>query len=365
MRSGRVELGRAREQMAEATAHLEHARSTAALLGAAFEIVPLGVVIYDQDGMEVFRNRAAAALVDARHGDALAAHLLATLVEEARERGPRSRTIELAGPPARVMEVRVQVLPAVGPVAGSAAGSDATVATIQDVSERHQLDAVRRDFVANVSHELRTPVGALGALAEALGHEDDPEVMRRLGTRISAEAERAAGLIADLLDLSRVEGARRLESEPVVVAQLVTEALGRVRAAADERAILIREGPIDHRTRMVCDPAQIVSALANLLDNAVKYSDPGSHVDLRVATGDARIVFVVQDHGIGIPPRDHERIFERFYRVDRARSRETGGTGLGLAIVRHVALNHGGQVTVESREGEGSIFSLSLPLEEP
>ena len=129
MRSGRTELGRAREQMAEATAHLEHARVTAALLGAAFEIVPLGVVIYDQDGIEVFRNRAAAALVDARHGDALAAHLLATLVDEARERGARSRTIELAGPPARVMEVRVQRLPVLG--------ADATVATIQDVSERH------------------------------------------------------------------------------------------------------------------------------------------------------------------------------------------------------------------------------------
>ena len=343
--------------MAEAAADLEHARFTAALLTAAVEVVPLGVVVYDEEGIEVFRNRAAAALVDARHGDALTAHLLATLVEEAREWGSRSRTIELAGPPARVVEVKAQRLPV--------AGSNATVATIQDVSERHHLDAVRRDFVANVSHELRTPVGALGALAEALGHEDDPGVMRRLGTRISFEAERAAELIADLLDLSRVEGARHREREPVAVAELVTEALGRVRAAADERAIPIREGPLDRGIQIACDPGQVVSALANLLDNAVKYSDPGSHVDLRVATGDGRIVFVVQDHGIGIPPRDHERIFERFYRVDRARSRETGGTGLGLAIVRHVALNHGGQVTVESQEGEGSIFSLSLPLEEP
>jgi len=144
------------------------------------------------------------------------------------------------------------------------------------------------------------------------------------------------------------------------VDRVASEALARVQAAAEERGIrLDSSAPED--AEMDGDSAQLVSAVANLLDNAVKYSDPGSGVDLEVMVDDDRVAFLVRDQGIGIPSRDHQRIFERFYRVDQARSRDTGGTGLGLSIVRHVALNHGGQVTVRSREGEGSEFRLEVP----
>jgi len=301
--------------------------------------------------------------VDARHGDALAAHLLDSVVEEAVRTGARTRTLELQGPPRRVLEVRAQTVSHGGGPRGGT--RDATVALVQDVTERHHLDAMRRDFVANVSHELRTPVGALGALAEALCQEDDPAVMRRLGSRINNEADRAARLINDLLDLSRVEGAAGTRPEPVAAARMAAEAVSRVRAAADERAIRIIEMGIDQAVTLQADAGQLVSALSNLLDNAVKYSDPGSSVELQVGADARSVSFRVTDRGIGIPARDHERIFERFYRVDRARSRETGGTGLGLAIVRHVALNHDGRVTVESTEGEGSTFTLVLPREAP
>jgi len=355
-RSARVELAKAREDATRVLVRLAAAEADAALLRVTLDLVPLGVVVTDESGAEVARNRAARALVDARHGDALAAHLVATVIEEAAGHGVRTRTLELQGPPRRVLDVQAHRV-----TTGSR--DQATVAVIQDVTERHHLDAMRRDFVANVSHELRTPVGALGALAEALNQEDDPDVMRRLGTRISAEVERAADLISDLLDLSRVEGAADHPTERVAVSGMVAEAVGRVRALADERGIRI-EDRVTPGLTLIGDPGQLVSALANLLDNAIKYSDPGSAVDVDAVAEGRTVQVRVADHGIGIPARDHERIFERFYRVDRARSRETGGTGLGLAIVRHVALNHGGRVMVESREGEGSTFTLVLPQEE-
>src|SRR5581483_10113679 len=229
-RSARTELAKAREDATLALRRLVESEADTGLLRAALDLVPLGVVVTDAGGNEVARNRAARRLVDARHGDALAAHMVATMIDEATREGMRSRTLELQGPPRRVLEVHAH------PVTTDA-GNRATVAIIQDVTERHHLDAMRRDFVANVSHELRTPVGALGALAEALCQEDDPAVMRRLGARISAEADRAAGLINDLLDLSRVEGAAGIRPEPLVAARIVAEAVARIRAGADERAI--------------------------------------------------------------------------------------------------------------------------------
>ena len=355
-RASRGDLARAREEARRAEEELTRARSQARVLRAALDLVPLGVVVLDPDGVELVRNRAAEALVDARHGDALAAHLLASVIADAVRTGARSRTLELQGPPRRILQVQAQTVDRGG-------APEATVAVVQDVTERHHLDAMRRDFVANVSHELRTPVGALGALAEALCQEDDPAVMRRLGSRINTEAERAAGLINDLLDLSRVEGASGTRPQPVEAARLAAEAVARVRAGAEDRAIQINETAVGGPATLEADSGQVVSAVANLLDNAVKYSDPGSTVDLEVVAGPTSVSFRVTDHGIGIPARDHERIFERFYRVDRARSRDTGGTGLGLAIVRHVAINHGGTVTVESVEGEGSTFTLTLPRE--
>jgi two-component system sensor histidine kinase SenX3 len=234
---------------------------------------------------------------------------------------------------------------------------------IEDVSERRRLEAVRRDFVANISHELKTPVGALGLLAETLLAEDDADVSRRLAERMLTEAFRVGRTIDDLLALSRIEAEEAPLREPVPVHLVVAEAVERMRPAAEQQGIDVRVAEPRRTLTIMGDRRQLVSALYNLLDNAVKYSDAGSSVDVRVSvsTDGGRVAIEVEDHGIGIPTRDHERIFERFYRVDRGRSRDTGGTGLGLAIVRHVAGNHGGEVRIASREGEGSTFTLVLP----
>ena len=266
-----------------------------------------------------------------------------------------TQTLELAGPPPRQLLLRALPLRHQEECLGA-------VAVVDDVSERRQLEAVRRDFVANVSHELRTPVGALALLGEALSEEADPEVVSRLARRITAEADRAARMIEDLLDLSRIEGGGPVPRQKVSVEGLVAAALERSRPVADLRGVHLR-GSVSGAVgaSLMGDESQLVSAVANLVDNAVKYSDAGASVLVCARMVDACVNISVRDRGIGIPRRDLQRIFERFYRVDRARSRDTGGTGLGLSIVRHVATNHGGDVSVESEEGEGSTFTLHLP----
>ncbi len=223
------------------------------------------------------------------------------------------------------------------------------------------MESVRRDFVANVSHELKTPIGAMGLLAETFLACDDPEVARRLALQLVREADRLARIVDDLLDLSSVEAQEHPTREQARLRVLVDEAVERVQAVALARNIPLHVAPISDDLLVACDPVQVVGAVTNLLDNAVKYSEAGQSVEVSGEALDGRLVIAVRDHGIGIPSRDLERIFERFYRVDKARSRATGGTGLGLAIVRHVAQAHGGEVTVESIEGEGSTFRLVLP----
>jgi two-component system sensor histidine kinase SenX3 len=236
------------------------------------------------------------------------------------------------------------------------------VSFTRDVSESRRVESVRRDFVANVSHELKTPIGALALLAETMAVNDDPAVMRQLAERVVREADRLAAIVDDLLDLSTIEAQEAPTRVPLPVPLLVSEAVDFVSASAAAAHVPLEVAPSPPDIEIVCDPAQMRSALVNLLDNAIKYSGPGDAVQVGACVSGNRIAFVVRDHGIGIPSRDLERIFERFYRVDRARSRETGGTGLGLSIVRHVAQAHGGDVTVQSLEGEGSTFTLSLPL---
>ena len=353
IRRGRSERERAAEH--DARVRIASAESTAARLRAVLDALPLGVIVVDGAGTEVERNAEAARLVAARGSDALAARALTDLVLEATT-APAARIVELHGPPARTLSI------AASPLATGDAGRGA-VAVVQDVTERHRLDAVRRDFVANVSHELRTPIGALTALADTLNAEDEPEVMRRLAARIASEAERAGNLIDDLLDLSRLESGE-VDRRPVPVRVLVDRAIDRVSGLAADRSIGLRAAASIPDEEVLVDTVQVVSALTNLLENGVKYSEVGTEVVLTASVAGEAVVFEVRDQGIGIPPADRDRIFERFYRVDPARSRATGGTGLGLAIVRHVARNHGGDVMVESREGEGSTFSLRLPQPE-
>jgi two-component system sensor histidine kinase SenX3 len=333
-------------------------RVTADRLVGALDVIPQGIVLADAEGKVVFRNRTAAGYLAARHGDALVGSLITELIASAVAGETATRTIELFGPPRRSLQLRSVPLDADG---DAAEGQHGAFLVVEDISERQRLEAVRRDFVANISHELKTPVGALGLLAETLSGEDDPEVSRRLALRMQTEAFRVASTIEDLLQLSQIEATELPTREVVTVEAVIGEAVDRTRPAAELRDVKTVVDELPRRLSVVGDRRQLVSAVANLCDNAAKYSDAGSEVRVAATTDGTWVEIAVTDQGIGIPARDLERVFERFYRVDRARSRDTGGTGLGLAIVRHVAQNHEGEVRVASREGEGSTFTLRLP----
>jgi len=323
-------------------------------LRRALDALNSAIVIHDAHGQLVLRNRQHAELDANRHVSALVAAAVERLVASAQEGRAANQTLELHGPPPRTLDITAVPLTTSDVPLG-------TIAFVEDISERRRLEAVRRDFAANVSHELRTPIGALGVLAETLVDEDDPQVIRRLAQHIMSEAERAGRLIGDLLDLSRIEAGGVLVETSLDILDVVATATERVVALAAQRHVQVLVTAPDATLPVRGDERQLVSALVNLLDNAIKYSEPGSQVEVTAVVDRRWIVVTVRDQGIGIPPKDLERIFERFYRVDRARSRETGGTGLGLSIVRHVATNHGGTVAVASREGEGSTFTLRLP----
>lgn len=321
-------------------------------LSHALDAIPQGVVVVDGEGRLVFANHAGAGYSDARHSDALVEAAVNDLIRRARAGETCVDTVQVFGPPRRILVITAMPLGDAG---------EGVVAVIDDVTERRRLEAVRRDFVANISHELKTPVGAIALLAETLVEEGDLEVAGRLAERIYLEAHRVGRTIDDLLELSRIEADDSPERELVVVADVVQGAVERMAPAVDQKHIHVRVADIDRHLAVQGDRRQLVSAVFNLLENAVKYSDEGSAVEVG-ARGDGRHVDIsVADHGIGIPERDRERVFERFYRVDRARSRDTGGTGLGLAIVRHVVNNHRGEVLVESSEGVGTTFTLRLP----
>jgi two-component system sensor histidine kinase SenX3 len=237
----------------------------------------------------------------------------------------------------------------------------------EDLTELRRVEAIRRDFVANVSHELKTPVGALSLLAETVEEAaDDPEAVRRFAGRMQLESIRLTNLVHDLITLARVQNDEPLpELRPVSLDQIVVEAVDRCRLKASARSIDLATGGRDG-LKVRGDEELLITALRNLVDNAVAYSPENTRVVIATRqTDDDDVEISVTDQGIGIPGADLERIFERFYRVDPARSRQTGGTGLGLAIVKHVTTKHGGEVTVWSKEGSGSTFTLRLPLLSP
>jgi two-component system, OmpR family, sensor histidine kinase SenX3 len=343
------------EAAAGAAARVDDAAVTAARLAQALDALEQGVVVCDEQGEVIYRNLLAESFAGARHAEALAEQAIDETLAAALEGEPQVRTVDLYGPPRRTLQITAVPLHE-GPRAVGAIG------IVEDVSDRRRLEAVRRDFVANVSHELKTPVGALALLAETLAEEDDAAVISRLAERMQAEATRVGRIIHDLLDLSRLESEESPMREPVAVHLLVAQAVEQVRGAAESRQVHLEVSMIPPEIAVNGDRRQLVSAVYNLLDNAVKYSDEDEKVEVRFRTDGRWVELSVQDHGMGIPSRDFERIFERFYRVDRARSRETGGTGLGLAIVRHVVSNHGGKVGVSSQEGQGSTFTLLLPV---
>jgi two-component system phosphate regulon sensor histidine kinase PhoR len=284
---------------------------------------------------------------------------LSELAEEATaKKAPVAGTITVVLPEHRTLAVRAFPLVDRGP-------TGRTVVTLSDITQRRRLEVLRRDFVANASHELKTPVAALRALSETLESAlpNDPDVALGFVTRISREAERLDALVRDLLDLSRLERGT-LDAEPVDMVGLVKEVTETYAERAEERRIRLRT-ELREATMVRGDRAQLGLLLSNLVDNALRYTGARGTVRIRLNSIDGKVVLDVADTGEGIPAKELPRIFERFYRVDKARARQTGGTGLGLAIVRHVAESHGGAVSVDSKVGKGTTFSVTLPVTGP
>lgn len=232
----------------------------------------------------------------------------------------------------------------------------------EDLTQARRIEAMRRDFVVNVSHELKTPVGALQLLAETV-HDaaDDPDAVRRFTDRMQAEAARLSALVHEIIELSRLQVAGAVGQVAMVdVDAVLTEAVDRARTRADAKKVRLDIGGV-RGTRVLGQHDLLVTAVRNLVDNAVAYSGEAAHVGVGVREVDDLVEIAVVDEGIGIPAAEQERVFERFYRVDPARSRDTGGTGLGLSIVKHVAADHGGDVAVWSQPGRGSTFTIRLP----
>ena len=321
---------------------------------AILDALPLGVVVVNSNGREQFRNAAARDSSVARHEVVLIDAVIERLARSAVAGEAATEQMELVGPPVRVLVV--SAIPST---------STGAVITVEDITERWRLDQVRTDFVANVSHELKTPVGAISVLAEILEGEIEDETAKNLVRRMVMESHRMASTIDDLLELSRIQLGGEMTFSPVDVNEVAAEAIERSRPSAHKNKVSVQLMRSDSDCTISGDRFQILSAVGNLVDNAIKYSEEDGEVTISVVSQGDVVVINVVDRGIGIPVASLDRIFERFYRVDRARSRDTGGTGLGLAIVRHVVTNHGGEVNVRSREGEGSTFSLSLPRQRP
>ncbi|WLS47462.1 ATP-binding protein [Micromonospora profundi] len=336
-----------------------------------------GVVVLDNDDVPVLINPAARAMGLLRTGStpgSIAAHpLIRTLAGQVRRTGVR-REIELDLPRGRdsagenPLGVHLRAM-------GIGNGFIAVEAV--DVTESHRLTRVRRDFVANVSHELKTPIGALQLLAEALLDATEPAdaampdlsedlvAARRFAERIQHESTRLGRLVQELLELTRLQGAEpQPPPEPVALDWVIAEVVDRTRTTAAARGV---EVTVDGERGLTAygSDAQLATAVANLVENAINYSGEDTTVRVTLRGGDEHVEIAVADQGIGIAPTDVDRVFERFYRADQARSRATGGTGLGLAIVKHIASNHGGRVEVSSTLGGGSTFTLRLPASPP
>jgi two-component system, OmpR family, phosphate regulon sensor histidine kinase PhoR len=283
---------------------------------------------------------------------------VSALAEQAAEaRAPVVGNLTVVFPEPRTLTMRAFPLADRGP-------TGRIVVTLTDITQRRRLEVLRRDFVANASHELKTPVAAVRALAETLltALPDDPEAGRQFAERIAREAERLDVLARDLLDLSRVERGT-LDVEPVDLVGLAKEVVGGYEDLATERRVRLRSEL--QQVSMRGDRAQLGLLLSNLLDNALRHTPAKGTVCVRLDAAESRALLQVADTGEGIPARELPRVFERFYRVDKARARQTGGTGLGLAIVRHVAEAHGGTVRVDSELGRGSTFTVALPVAGP
>lgn len=369
---GRDELG----QLAEAFNHMavELERSIGELserkdrMEAILSVMADGVLAVDRSGKILLANSAASRILGISEHQAFGRHLLevvrnhelAESLQSATRGEPDTREVTLREP--RLAHLMVHSAPIPERGTGTAAGA---VAVLQDLTELRRLERVRTEFVSNVSHELRTPLTSVKGFVDTLldGAMEDRDTLRRFLEIISKETDRLASIISDLLELSRLEsGGTQVRKSPVSLGGVIDAALGVVRERASEKGIAVDVRIPSDLPPVPGDEALLVQVLVNLLDNAVKYTPEHGHVEVaarRQPDGSTRVD--VSDTGIGIPAEHLPRVFERFYRVDRARSRQLGGTGLGLSIVKHIIERHGGTVSVSSTPGMGSIFSFVLP----
>jgi two-component system, OmpR family, sensor histidine kinase SenX3 len=322
-------------------------------------ILRSSAVVLDSEDRVVRASPAAYSYRIVRDDALLSADLLDLARQVRRDGEIREAELELAIGPAGSRAVHARVAPL---------GASLVLLLVEDRTEARRVDQVRRDFIANVSHELKTPAGAISLLAEALADAaDDPETVRRFAGHLRLESDRLSRLVHDVIELSRLQSTDPLDSPALVeLDDIVAEAVDRSRLAADTRRItLVTAGR--RGVRVMGDARQLLTAVGNLVDNAVRYADEDTQVVVSTDCSEAdagrgpMAEVSVTDEGPGIPEEDRPRVFERFYRVDAARSRAHGGTGLGLSIVKHVAAGHGGEVTVRSAPGEGSTFVLHLP----
>jgi two-component system, OmpR family, sensor histidine kinase SenX3 len=319
------------------------------------EALPEASVVVDGLGTPVRMGNQPLAMTLVQNGRIAIPEISSMIADVRRDGDIREHDVTVRRPPLGkgLISLRLRVAPL---------GPDRVLVLAEDLSEAQRVDAVRRDFVANVSHELKTPIGALSLLAEAvLSSADEPEAVRHFAGRMEAEAGRLSDLVGDLIDLSRLQGTDPLkDAVPIAVDDVVAEAADAVRQLASNSQISVVVGGTPQLMVMGME-SQLVTALRNLLTNAINYSPRGTKVAVATRLSNQVVEISVTDQGMGIPEAELQRVFERFYRVDQARSRVTGGTGLGLSIVKHVAENHGGEVGVWSILGEGSTFTLRLP----
>jgi len=315
----------------------------------ALDLLPIGIVIVDLKLNRRVRNNAAAAMTGVRYVDILVDQAVDAMIDEIKVAKSGNRILEAVAGTTRYFKI-----------SGQAMDDQRGIVTVEDITEKSRIDTVQTDFVANLSHELKTPIGAVAALADSLNGETETEVVWRLAERIVTESHRMSRIVDDLLDLSRVEFGGTDEWTDIDLATVLVEVVSTNQHAAKRQGLgLSLTGSAELLVRG--DRSQLVSVFSNLVDNAIKYSEIAGVVNVSSTIKGDEIMVSVTDHGIGIAERDQKRIFERFYRVDKARSRATGGTGLGLSIVRHIVLEHGGAIDIRSEEGVGSTFTVRLP----
>ena len=315
----------------------------------ALDLLPIGIVIVDLKLNRRVRNNAAAAMTGVRYVDILVDQAVDAMIDEIKIAKSGNRILEAVAGTTRYFKI-----------SGQAMDDQRGIVTVEDITEKSRINTVQTDFVANLSHELKTPIGAVAALADSLSGETETEVVWRLAERIVTESHRMSRIVDDLLDLSRVEFGGTEEWTDIDLATVLVEVVSTNQYAAKRQGLgLSLTGSAELLVRG--DRSQLISVFSNLVDNAIKYSEIGGIVNVSSTIKGEEIMVSVTDHGIGIAERDQKRIFERFYRVDKARSRATGGTGLGLSIVRHIVLEHGGAIDIRSEEGVGSTFTVRLP----